>query len=57
MELSSLKIKKFLIFSQKTVFLIFWDMKLSSPKFKKFLYFFKKNFAYISGGDLQNLKN
>ena len=36
MELSSSKIKKVLIFSQKNVFLIFREMKFSRPKIQKF---------------------
>ena len=32
-------LKKFVIFSQKKVFLIFQEMELSSPKLKKFSYF------------------
>ena len=32
MELFGPKVKNFLIFFQKNVFLIFWEMKLSLPK-------------------------
>ena len=39
MELSGLKIKSFLIISQKKVFLIFWEIELSSPMLKNLLYF------------------
>ena len=45
MELSSHKIKKFLIFSQKKAFLMFWEMEL-----------FKKT-SYISGGNFTCSKN
>ena len=44
MEPSCPKIKNFLIFSQKKVFLIFREMKLSSPKLKKLLIFQKRTF-------------
>ena len=39
MELSSPKIKNFLMFSQKIVFLIFQEMKRYNPKLKKLLIF------------------
>ena len=34
MELSAFNIKKFLIFSQKKAFLIFWETKTSEKLFK-----------------------
>ena len=46
MELSSSKIKKFLIFSQKRVFLIFWETELSSPELKKLPYNSQGNFLF-----------
>ena len=39
MELSCPKIKNFLVFSQKKVFLIFREIELSSSKFEKLLIF------------------
>ena len=42
MELSSPKIKNFLIFSQKKFFMYFWEMELSSPKLKKLSHIFLK---------------
>ena len=39
MELSSLKIKKFRIFSQKKVFLIFCEINFLALRIKHFLYF------------------
>ena len=40
MELSAHKIKKFLIFPQKKIYLIFWETKIP----KNSLYFRKQNF-------------
>ena len=79
MELSSPKIKKILIFSQKKLFFyfrrdlselvnikknstlkkfpIFWEMELSDCKLKKLLHFLWKEISYISGGNMQSLKN
>ena len=50
MELSSPKIKKFLIFFQKKVLLIFGEMKVSSSKRKKLLNFSKKNLIIFQEG-------
>ena len=48
MELSCSNIKKFLIFSQKKAFLIFWETE--SPK-KSFI-LQETKFAYISGNQI-----
>ena len=42
-----LTLKKFLILSQKKVFLIFWEMELSNPKIKRFLIFSPKKVFLI----------
>ena len=48
MEFSAPKIKKFLILSQKKLFLYFGKMKFLSPKLKKLLFFFlKKIYIYF----------
>ena len=51
MELSSSNIKKFLIFSQKKAFLIFWKQKSR----KSSLYFWKRNFLIFL--ETEALKN
>ena len=48
MEISGSNIKKFLIFSQKKAFLIFWEMET----LKKFLIFQEMGFSYISGNGI-----
>ena len=59
-------LKKFLIFSQKNFFLLFFtkknfilfpEMDVLAPSLKSSYIFSKKGFSYISGGNLQSLKN
>ena len=69
MDFSGPSIKKVLMFSQKNVFHIFWEMELSSPKIKKLLEgafgaseikkSLSKNFVYFRKWNLQatSLKN
>ena len=52
MELSGSNIKKFLIFSQKKAFLIFWETKI----LKKFVIFQETELSYISGNGNRNPK-
>ena len=52
MELSGSNIKKFLIFSQKKAFLIFWETKI----LKKFVIFQEMELSYISGNGNGNPK-
>ena len=56
MDVSAPKIKKFLILSQKKLFLYLGKMKFLSPKLKKLLFFFLKKKKKISERNFQSLK-
>ena len=53
MELSSSNIKKFLIYSRKKVFLLFWETE--TPK--KLFIFQETELSYISGSNFPSSKN